>query len=181
MNSSDQQLHTSSNQSRASIYRDSQYLVRQHHNHGSTQQTFEPNKPELALYHHHMETPHQYSLFPSQTLMPTHKPLGYDYSVLPSESPVMVKQLMSKARDCESGSESLRYQACEPGLEVGTCEAPQQMVAGRDDQWAVLVPSHLGNEDSSEGVAFDAANAPSAHPINQPSLRGEMDFWGYGK
>jgi len=98
----------------------------------------------------------------------------------------MVKQLMSKARDCESGSESLRYQACEPGLEVGTCEAPQQMVAGRDeqgmnDQWAVLVTSHLGNEDSSKGVTFNAANAPSAHPINQSSLRGEMDLWGYGK
>ncbi|KAJ6744646.1 hypothetical protein OIU79_030886 [Salix purpurea] len=103
----------------------------------------------------------------------------------------MVKQLMSNPRDCESGSESLRYHACEPGLEVCTCEAPQQMVAGREDhlglnKWAMLdrvVTSHLGNDqDSSKGVRFDdASNAPSTHPINQLSLREEMNFWGYGK
>ncbi|CAK7340080.1 unnamed protein product [Dovyalis caffra] len=189
-NSSEQQLHTSStNQARIFMHRDSQYLLRQHHNQGSTQQPFEINKPELALHYPHMATPHHYSLFQSQTLLPAHKPLGYDYSALPSDSPVIVKQLMSNARDCESGSESLRYQACEPELEVGTCEAPQQMVSGRDDQglneWAMLdriVTSHLGNEDSSKGVRFDDANnAPPMHPINQLSLRGEMDFWRYGK
>lgn len=190
MNSSGQQLNTSNNnQPRTFMHRDNQYLLRPHHNNG-TQQPFELNKPELALHYPHMSTPHQYSLFQSQTLMPTQKPIGYDYPALPSESTVMVKQLMSNARDCESGSESLRYQACEPSLEVGTCEPNQQMVPGRDDQsmtaWAMLdrvvVASHIGNEDhSSKGVRFEDANASSVHPINQLSLRGEMDFWGYGK
>ncbi|KAJ6952286.1 hypothetical protein NC653_041435 [Populus alba x Populus x berolinensis] len=192
MNSSDQQLHSSStSQSRTFMHRDSQYSLRQNHNHGNIQQPFVLSKAELELHYPHMAAPHQYSLFQSQTLMPPNKSLGYDYSGLPKESPVMVKQLMSGARDCESGSESLRYHACEPGLEVCTCEAPQQMVAGREDQqglneWAMLdriVTSHIGNEDSAKGVRFDdASNAPSAHPINQLPLRGEMmDFWGYGK
>ncbi|KAJ6422275.1 hypothetical protein OIU84_027266 [Salix udensis] len=190
MNSSDQQVHSSSsNQSRTFMHRDSQYLLRQHHNHGNTHQ--QPYEAELELhYPPHMATPHQYSLFQSQTLLPTSKSLGYDYSGLHKESSAMVKQLMSNPRDCESGSESLRYHACEPGLEVCTCEAPQPMVAGREDhlglnKWAMLdrvVTSHLGNEDSSKGVRFDdASNAPSTHPINQLSLREEMNFWGYGK
>ncbi|KAB5529745.1 hypothetical protein DKX38_019826 [Salix brachista] len=163
MNSSDQKLHTSS----SNQYCHHSSLRHHHnHNHGSIQQALEPNKPDqLALHYHHTETPHQYSLFPSQTLMPTdHKPLGYGYSALPSES-----------------------KACETGLEVGT-----QMVSRRDDhlgmnEWDILdrdiiVTSHLGNEDSSKAVRFQDANAPSVHPlVNQLSLRGEMDFWGYGK
>ncbi|GMY07960.1 protein BEARSKIN2 [Fagus crenata] len=184
---SDQQLNNmtlSTNQPRTFMHRDNSYLTRQQHN--GNQPSFEP---ELALHYTHMP-PSQYSLFQSQPLIPTHKPLGYDYSTLPnSDSPaVMVKQLMSNPRDCESGSESLRYQACEPGLEVGTCEPAQQIVtAGRDEgmnEWTMLdrlVTSHLGNEDSSKGVRFEDANASSAHQINQLSLRGEMDLWGYGK
>ena len=100
----------------------------------------------------------------------------------------MVKQLMSNPRDCESGSENLRYQACEPGLEVATCEPAQQMVtAGRDEgmnEWAMLnrlVTSQLGNEDPSKGIRFEDVNPSSVPQINQLSLRGEMDFWGYGK
>lgn len=102
----------------------------------------------------------------------------------------MVKQLMTNnpPRDCESGSESLRYQACETGLEVGTCETTQQMVGGREEgmnEWGMLdriVTSHLGNEDSSKGVRFEDGNATtSVNQINQLSLRGEMDFWGYAK
>lgn len=123
----------------------------------------------------------------------------------------MVKQLMSNnnnvpIRDCDTstGSEScLRYQACEPGLdEVGTCEpAGQNMVAAAGgSEWAMLdrlvtsndheLAGH-GHEDSStKGVRFHQvdANASSASDqINNPhhhhelSLRGEMDFWGYGK
>ncbi|KAJ6360425.1 hypothetical protein OIU76_016319 [Salix suchowensis] len=165
MNSSDQQLHTSSS-NQYSHYSSLRHHHNHNHNHGSIQQALEPNKPDqLALHYHHTETPHQYSLFPSQTLMPTdHKPLGYGYSALPSES-----------------------KACETGLEVGA-----QMVSRRDDhlgmnEWDmidrdIIVTSHLGNEDSSKAVRFQDANAPSVHPlVNQLSFRGEMDFWGYGK
>ncbi|XVF74130.1 hypothetical protein PTKIN_Ptkin13bG0035300 [Pterospermum kingtungense] len=188
INSSDQQLNvnttSSSNQPRARsfINRSDQFLVRQQHNHNTNQQNFEIlNKAELALHYPHMSTTTQYSLFQPQTqLVQTHKPTSYDYPVaLPGPG------------DCESGSESVRYQACELGLEVGTCEPPQQMavaVAGRDEgmnEWSLLdrlVTSHLGHEHSSKGVRFEnSANANSVHPINQLSLRGEMDFWGYGK
>ncbi|XP_062153251.1 protein BEARSKIN2 [Alnus glutinosa] len=186
---SDQQLSNTLNasQARTFMHRDNQYLPRQHHNNGGNQATFEP---ELALHHYsHMPAASQYSLFQSQLLLPTHKPLGYDYSTgLPSEPPpIMVKQLMSNPRDCESGSENLQYQACEPGLEVGTCESAQQMVTGRDEgmnEWVMLnrlVTSQLGNEDSSKGMRFEDANTSSVPQINQLSLRGEMDFWGYGK
>lgn len=185
---SDQQLSNtlSSNQPRTFMHRDNQYLPRQQHNNA----TFEP---ELALHHYsHMPAAaSQYSqLFQSQPLLPpAHKPLGYDYSTgLSSEPPIMVKQLMTNPRDCESGSENLgRYQACEPGLEVGTCEPAQQMVAGRDEglnEWAMLnrlVTSQLGNEDPSKGMRFEDANTSSVPQINQLSLRGETDFWGYGK
>lgn len=186
---SDQQLSNTLNasQARTFMHRDNQYLPRQHHNNGNNQATFEP---ELALHHYsHMPAASQYSLFQSQSLLPTHKPLGYDYSTgLPSEPPpIMVKQLMSNPRDCESGSENLQYQACESGLEVGTCESAQQMVTGRDEgmnEWAMLnrlVTSQLGNEDPSKGMRFEDANTSSVPQINQLSLRGEMDFWGYGK
>lgn len=173
--------------------RENQYLLRPH------QHPFElNNKPELALhYPNHIPTP-EYALFQPQTLVPNHHKSAdaYDYSALPPSdtSPVMVKQLMSNPRDCESGSESLRYQtatACESGLEVGTCDpgAHQMVAAGRDDQgindWTMLdrlVTSHdLANEDSSKGVRFEDANATSVHQINQLSLRGEMNFWGYEK
>ncbi|KAK6246696.1 hypothetical protein SCA6_009786 [Theobroma cacao] len=186
INSSDQQLNTSSSsQPRSFMHRSSdQYLVRhQHHN-------FELNKAELARHYPHMQTP-QYSLFQPQTLVQPHKPLNYEFAAapaaLPPDPPVMIKQLMS--RDCESGSESLRYQACEPGLEVGTCEPSQPMgVPGRDEgmnEWSMLdrlvSASHMGHEDSSKGVRFEETNATAVHPMNQLSLRGEMDFWGYGK
>ena len=46
-------------------------------------------------------------------LMPTHKPLGYGFLNLPTEeSPIMVRQLMSNPRECDSGS-------CENQLDVG--------------------------------------------------------------
>ncbi|KAL5845598.1 hypothetical protein ACOSQ3_009122 [Xanthoceras sorbifolium] len=164
---------------------ENQYLLRQHQ-----QSLIELNKPELALHyphdHHQIQTPPQYSLFQPQTLIPPH------YSALTSDSvgPVMVKQLMSNPRDCESGSESLRYQAggggCEPGLEVGTCEATadattHQMV-GRDHDHH----HHQGLNDWSSMLDQDHhANASThhhhVHQINQLSLRGEMNFWGYEK
>ncbi|XP_022719841.1 protein BEARSKIN2 [Durio zibethinus] len=197
INSSDhQQLNvntTSSSsqpQARSFIHRSDRYVVRHQHSH-NTQQNFELNKAELALHYPHMPTPTpQYSLFQPQTLLQTHKPICYEYPMaLTSDSPIMIKQLMSNPRDCESGSESVRYQACETGLEVGTCEPTQQMgVAGRDEgmnEWSMLdrlVTSHIGHEDSSKAVRFeDSTNATSVHPISQLSLRGEMDFWSYGK
>lgn len=203
MNSSDrQQLNntSSTNQARSFMHthRDNEYLLRQQHS-----QAFELNNP--SLHYAHLQPPPQYSLFQPQALIPTHKPIaGYDYTQLPSDdSPGhgMVKQLMTNPRDCESGSESLRYQGCEPGLEVGTCGPNQApMVAGgggRDhhdqggmNEWAMLdrlVTSHLGNEQdsSSKGARYDQdanAAASSVTQINNHlSLRGEMDFWGYGK
>ncbi|KAA8544537.1 hypothetical protein F0562_022549 [Nyssa sinensis] len=170
-------------QPRTFTQRDNQYLLRQQH----TQQTFDLYKSELALNYSHIPVP--YPHIQAQNLIPASKPMGYDYSTFPSDSPLMVKQLMSNPRDCESGSEGLRYdQGCEPGLEVGTCEPSQNLVAGRDqgslNEWGMLdrlVTSHLGHEDSSKGVRFEDANASSMQQINQLSLRGEMDFWGYGK
>ncbi|GLU06666.1 hypothetical protein SLE2022_236720 [Rubroshorea leprosula] len=185
MNSSDQQLNSTTIHPRAFMHRDTQYhnLLRHQHN-------FELNKPTDLALHPYPHIP-QYSLFQGQALVPSgHKPLGYDYSAMPSEPPLMVKQLMTNPRECESGSENIRYQACEPGLEVSTCEANQQMVGGRSDEgmneWAMLdrlVTTQIGNEESSKGVRFDQdANASSSvHPMSQLSLRGEMDFWGYGK
>ncbi|KAE8699090.1 Protein BEARSKIN2 [Hibiscus syriacus] len=163
------------------------------------QQSLELKKAELALHypppHHHMPTPTpQCHLFHTQTIVPTGKvAIGYtEYASpvgLPSEShhqPIMIKQLMGNHRECESGSENVRYQACETGIEgVG---------GGRDDEnqgmneWGMLdglVTSHIGlGQDSNKVVRFEdgaATNGTSVHPINQLSLRGEMDFWGYGK
>lgn len=149
---------------RSSSSSDNQYLIRQH------QQTLiELNKPELAL-HYPPQIP-QYSLFQPQTLIPSH------YSPLDSNSgPLMVKQLMSNPRDCESGSEGLRYQTgCEPGLEVGTCEATNAATThqGLNDWNSMLDQDHHHH-------ATSASNS-HVHQINQLSLRGEMNFWGYEK
>ncbi|KAI3767539.1 hypothetical protein L2E82_17737 [Cichorium intybus] len=134
-------------------------------------------------------------------LMPTHKPLGYGFLNLPSEdSPIMVRQLMSNPRECDSGScenpLDVGYQACEPGLEVDTCE-PAQIMANANvreetlNGWGMidrLVTSHISqhNEDvnSTKGMLRyrdDATSSSSMQHINQLSLRGETDFWGYGK
>ncbi|XP_010252331.1 PREDICTED: protein BEARSKIN2-like [Nelumbo nucifera] len=174
------------NQPRALTLRDTQQYLRRQHEHGQSFDLY--NKPELGLHYSHIPVP-PYSTMQSQTLLPgSHRAVGYDFSPLPSESPVMAaKNLLSNPRECDSGgSESLagqvhyQAQACEGGLEVGTCEPAQQ---GLND-WAMLdrlVTSHLGQEDSSKGVRFGDANPSSVHQINQLSLRGEMDFWGYGK
>ncbi|KAM1001885.1 hypothetical protein ACFX13_002399 [Malus domestica] len=220
MNSSEhQQLNNASSNSQLQArsfmhsHRDNQYLLRQQH-HAATQ-GFQLNN-NSSLHYAHLQSPPHYSVFQSQALIPTlaHKPLSSydDYSSqLPSDdSPAhgMVKQLMTNPRDCKSGSEGLRYQACEPGLEVGTCEPDHQpnmvgggagTAGGRDNnhdhqgmsEWAMLdrlVTSHdLGNDQdsSSKGTArYGDANAPSSvNQINHQhlSLRGEMDFWGYAK
>ncbi|XP_062025382.1 protein BEARSKIN2 [Rosa rugosa] len=233
MNSSDhhhhQQLTMNTNQLQARTFMHThssrsdtnQYLLRQQafelnrpHDHDQDQDQL---PPALHYAHLNLQPPPQYSLFHSQALnVPTnsHKTLAAynDYSTLPSDSSPghgMVKQLMTNPRDCEStGSESLRYQACEPGLEVNdtTCETNQQAIVnagGRssDDQgmseWAMLdrlVTSHLGNEDStskggaSAGARYDqdGNGSSTVNQINQQqqqqlSLRGEMDFWGYAK
>ncbi|KAF5741956.1 protein BEARSKIN1 [Tripterygium wilfordii] len=189
INSSDQQFNTTTISSSGISIHDQPAAARnftQRDNH------YLLNKqPEFGLHHypHNINStpPHQYSLFQHQHLLPSNY----------SDSPLMLKQLMSNPRDCEGGSE---YQAaaCESGLELGTCTEPtQQMVAAasRDheqglNEWAMYdrllttpTTSHLGNEDSSKGgLRFqDTNNASSVHPINQLSLRGEMDFWGFEK
>ncbi|XP_050219230.1 protein BEARSKIN2 [Mercurialis annua] len=121
---------------------------------------FELNKPELALHHYpHTMATSQYSIFQSQTLAPSHttKLLGYEYS--------------NPARDCESGSESIRYD--QAGLDVGSCDQATA-AGGLNDHWAMLdriVTPHLAGN----------ANSSSVQPINHQSMRGEMDFWGYEK
>ncbi|KAL6963336.1 hypothetical protein U1Q18_007547 [Sarracenia purpurea var. burkii] len=181
------------NPSRTLTHRDNQYLLRHQHIHGS-QQTFDLyNKSEIALNHIPVPYPphtHTQTHIQEQNLIPTHKLMGYDYLATPSDhSPIMVKLLMSNPRDCESGSQHLRYQACEPGLEVETLDLSRTMVnvSSRDEnlnEWGMLdrvVTPHLSHEDSSKGVRFEDATTSSMHQMNQLSLRGEMDFWGYGK
>ncbi|KAJ4713908.1 NAC domain protein [Melia azedarach] len=176
--------HRNSSSSSAFMQRENQFLLRHH------QPPFElNNKPELAL--HYSSTPHQipptpqYSLFQHQNLLPNY-PTALPSTAADDSPASMVKQLMSnRSRDCDSaGSESLRYNPHhhhhhhEPGLEVGTCEPMVAAAGGREDQglndWTMLV-----SEDTGKGVRFEDANAQ--HQINQLSLRGEMNFWGYEK
>ncbi|XP_042493120.1 protein BEARSKIN2-like [Macadamia integrifolia] len=149
-------------------------------------------KPNLALHYSHIPAPPYSNMHP--------QPILHDFStLLPSDTTnhpsMVIKNLLSNQRDCDSsgGSESItgqvhyqpHHQACEGGLEVGTCEPTQpHMMGGREEglnEWVMLVNSHLGQEDSSKGVRYEDANHLSVHQINQLSLRGEMDFWGYGK
>ncbi|XP_057469311.1 protein BEARSKIN2-like [Actinidia eriantha] len=184
--SNDHHLNSASNAnnlSRTFTHRDDQHLLmRHHHMYSSTRQTFDLYKSQshdLALnYSHTIPLPYPHTI-QQQNLIPNHKLMGtYDYST----------------RDCESGSENLQYQPCEPGLEVGTCEASahQNMVLNveRDhanvnvNEWGMLdklVTPNLGIEGPSKGVEFEDANGPSMHQMNSLSVRGEMDFWGYGK
>nr|KYP68776.1 NAC domain-containing protein 12 [Cajanus cajan] len=155
----DQQMNNSSStNARSFMHRENHYLLHQQQNPRNSS-GLELDKPELALHypHLHHQNP-QYSLFQSQPLLQAQKPMVYDYSYassLPSDTPIMAKQLMTNPRDCESGE----------GI----------------NEWGVLdrlVTSQLGNEESNKGVRFEEANP---HQINQLSLRGGMDFWAYGK
>ncbi|KAG6607548.1 Protein BEARSKIN2, partial [Cucurbita argyrosperma subsp. sororia] len=145
--------------------------LRQPQQNYATHPTFELNKSDLAL--HYMPTTAPSSHFSHPLFHPNistlnHKPLGsaaaaYDYpslSSLPPDTPLMVKQLMSNPETDQPGD-------------------------GMTEPWAMLdrlVTSHLGNEDSSKDVRFEDENgSPSVSQINQLSLRGEMDFWGYAK
>ncbi|CAL0329448.1 unnamed protein product [Lupinus luteus] len=190
---STQQLNNNSSSdtnARSFMHRDNHYLLHQQNLRNPSDIGFELDKPELALHYPHLQQNPHYPLFQSQhPLLQPHKPMAYDYSYasgIPSEPPLMVKQLMTNPRDCESDNEGLRYQVSEGGMEVGSCEAGTG--EGRSgegmNEWGVLdrlVTSHLGataNEDSSKGVRFEDAPNPH-HPL---SLRGEiMDFWGYSK
>ncbi|XP_071731385.1 protein BEARSKIN2-like [Rutidosis leptorrhynchoides] len=157
------------------------------------QQQHQQQNFDLGLNYSHHEYPN---------LIPTNKSLGYGFMNLPSEdSPLMVRQLMSNPRDCDSGSCNnqldVGYQACEPGLEVDTSEPTQSLVnlnvrKETLNEWGMidrgLVTSHIGqpNEDanSTKGLLRyrdDATSSSSMQPINQLSLRGGMEFWDYGK
>lgn len=170
-----------------------QYLP-YHQEHHQQLQTF----VDIGLNHGHL--PHQYPHIQAQNFIPTHKPLGYDFSNLPSEdSPLMVKQLMSNHVECDSGSCEnqlpVGYQACEPGLEGGTTSEPAHSIANSiGNEWGMMdrlvTNSHLGatNEDgdSSKRVVryennANASSSSSMQQVNQLSLQGETDFWRYGK
>lgn len=171
----------STRRSGAFMYRDNLSLLRQQQ---TNQHGFDLYKPDHHLALHYPHLPHYDSATiqaQAQALVPAHKPMGYDF---PGSPGLMVKQLISNPRDCESGgSESLPYQGgCQQRLE--------EAVPGREDnlnEWAVLdrlVTPHVtggGPEGlgSSKRVGFEDANVP--HQINQLSLRAEMDFWGYDK
>ncbi|GMI80930.1 NAC domain containing protein 70, BEARSKIN 2 [Hibiscus trionum] len=182
INSSDQQLNMNNNTtSSGSQTQPLSFIHRstdQYNLNSTTQQSLELNKPDLALHY-----PPQYSLFQTQTHKATMDYIEYPSLVgLPSEShhhPIMIKQLMGNPRDCESGNENVRYQACETGLEG---------VGGENEgmnEWGMLDRLVTGiGQDSNKGLRFEntaATNGTSVHPINQLSLRGEMDFWGYEK
>jgi hypothetical protein len=182
----DQQMNNiSSNNPRSFMQRENQYLLhQQHQNHSRNLSGFELEKPELGLHYQQLQNSSQYSLYHSQSQpQPQTLRVNFDYSYassLQSEQPITVKQLMTNPRDCESGSDGLRYQVSESGIEVGSCEPPQEIGVGRSEgmnEWGML--DRLVNEDSTkEATRFEDANP---HQINQLSLRGEMDFWGYGK
>ncbi|KAG9136679.1 hypothetical protein Leryth_004461 [Lithospermum erythrorhizon] len=160
----------STSQSRALTHRDNSYMLHQYPHHS------------LSYSHNPLPIIPQYSSqIQVQNFMPTHKALTYDHFInMPSESPIMVKQLMTNTRDCESGSENLRYQACESGLEVGTCDVNGAREENIND-WGMLVNTQLGVDDSSKGGRFEDPGTSSMNQINQLSLRGEMNFWGYDK
>ncbi|KAK7263827.1 hypothetical protein RJT34_31424 [Clitoria ternatea] len=187
-----QMNNVSSTNARSFMHRENHYLLHHHHqqqqqqNQRNSSSGFELEKPELGLHYTHLQSPvAQYSLFQSQALLQAQKPMVYDYSYTSDTA----KQLMTNHRDCESGSDGLRYQVSESGIEVGSCEPNQEMGGGGRsgegmNEWGVLdrlVTSHLGNEDSTKGVRFEDANPQPSNQINQLSLRGEMDFWGYAK
>ncbi|KAJ1426492.1 Protein BEARSKIN1 [Sesbania bispinosa] len=49
---------------------------------------------------------------------------------------------MTNPRNCESGSDGLRYQVSESGMEVGSCEPLQEMGGGRGEgmnEWVCLI------------------------------------------
>lgn len=99
---------------------------------------------------------------PQNFMIPTHKQtMGYDdFTTLHSDhqAPLLVKQLMTNPRE-------------QTGLEIDTCE-PSSQTMGREgglNEWGMI--DRLDQDP----------NASSMQQLNQLSLRGEMDFWGYGK
>ncbi|EHA8588571.1 Protein BEARSKIN2 [Cocos nucifera] len=125
--------------------------------------------PHHGFHHHHHHPvsnlyysqlpPQSYSPVQVQDLLTNHRPAGYDFSVLPTESSAMVKPY-------------------EGGLEVGGCEGMQQVSEGRDqssNDWAVL--------DVGIDGRFGGAGGAAVQQMNQISGQrgGEMELWGYGK
>ncbi|KAK4774257.1 hypothetical protein SAY87_029276 [Trapa incisa] len=155
------------------------------HNGLRQQQQFELNKPaHLSLHYSSHLQPSQYSLFPStEVLITTQQKPHEGYSFGPT-------------RDDEGGSDNFRYGGSHR-LEVATSEQSQvqaRSVIGVTDcreepgissEWAMLVgPHHIGSDphqqqDSSKAKRFEIEGTDPHHHINQLSIRGEMDFWGY--
>ncbi|XP_010930409.4 protein BEARSKIN1-like [Elaeis guineensis] len=132
----------------------SQYI---HPHHGFHHHHHHHHHPVSNLYYSQLP-PQSYSPVQVQDLLTNHRPAGYDFSVLPTESSAMVKPY-------------------EGGLEVGACEGMQQVGEGRDqssNDWAVL--------DGIDG-RFGGAGGAAVQQMNQISGQpgGEMELWGYGK
>ncbi|XP_076937150.1 protein BEARSKIN2-like [Bidens hawaiensis] len=172
------QLNHGSNQPGPFSHTNHQYLTyNQEQQHQQQLQTF----VDLGLNHGHL--PQQYPHLQAQNFIPTHKPLGYDFS----------NHGECDSASCENQLQVGYNQACEPGLEVGTCEPPahESMVNATGNEWGMMVTPHLGaaNEDGGDSskrmVRYEnntnASSSSSMQQINQLPLHGEMDFWRYGK
>uniref|UniRef100_A0A7N0ZUD0 NAC domain-containing protein n=1 Tax=Kalanchoe fedtschenkoi TaxID=63787 RepID=A0A7N0ZUD0_KALFE len=138
---------------------------------------------ELALHYSHLPMPHYNSLLqvPQTSLIPSsaHAYSNSAHGLGSDESPVMVKQFMSNPRgQCESGSESMRYQQ-DRGLEDGTCDGarPDEGLG----EWAMLDRLVTSHQIAGQQHPGDSDRDTHVNHINQLSLRSEMDFWGYGK
>ncbi|XP_060174335.1 protein BEARSKIN2-like [Lycium barbarum] len=158
--SSDQLNSTSSHHSRAF---NSQYLLQQQAQAQGHGLNYSHIPLALPPYNSHVQ-------LQAQNFIPTNKPLGYhDFSGTTTESPIMLKQLMSSTNSGCS-DQNLPYQQ-----EVGSSCDHQNL-----NEWGMIA-----NDDSAKtaGVRFDHdANTSSMNQINQLSVRGEeMDFWGYNK
>lgn len=149
---------------------------------------------ELALHHHHPPNiPATHFTCTAHDSLQCPKPLGYDFPAVTGESPAMMKQFLAPHRGFDGADQSLacqvqvHHQACDGRTEVasGSCHEPghgQQMLVGRDEglnEWAMLVS--MGQEDPSKAARFGETTSAPVHQINQLSVRGEMDLWGYGK
>ncbi|KAK4337863.1 hypothetical protein RND71_042350 [Anisodus tanguticus] len=157
--------NTSSNQPRAF---NSQYLLQQQaQGHGLN---YSHIPLALPPYNSHVQ-------LQAQNFIPTNKLLGYHgFSRETSESPIMLKQLISSTdRGCSD--QNLPYHQ-----EVGSNCDHQNL-----NEWGMIVTSQqLGQEEDDSaktvGVRFvHDTNTSSMNQINQLSLSGEMDFWGYTK
>lgn len=185
------------------------FMHRHAHNYGlirQQQQPFELNKPaDLALHYSSHLQPSQYSLFPSSEALMSNsqKPLGgYEFgSTRDCESGCDSFRYGGSHHQQQTCEPGLEVSTCEEAQAQAQAQA-QSVIGlggancrgdpGINSEWAILVaPPPMGNaphphqhqqDSSSKGKRFeieDSNQTPVNHHMNQLSLRGEMDFWGY--